>query len=39
MMLTIKDLLDIKAIEGIRIVAGEQGIFNNESIADTGKLF
>lgn len=33
-MLTIKDLLEIKALEGIKIVAGEQGIHNKISLVN-----
>lgn len=34
MMLTVKDLLQIKSIEGIRVVAGEKGLDNQISIVN-----
>lgn len=33
-MLTIKDILEIKALEGIKIVAGEQGIHNEIALVN-----
>jgi purine catabolism regulator len=33
-MLTIRDLIEIKAIDGLKIVAGEKGIHNNISIVN-----
>jgi len=33
-LLTIKDILEIKALEGIKIVAGEQGIHNEIALVN-----